>query len=426
MKAREDKTIAPPAPPAAPAAASARMLAPALRNMGILIVALGVLGGAWYWRQPVKEGRPPEREMTRRFKSDPGPWGDLEYVPIVLETPDEFLSVTRQANYQSLWTFQHFSPAQLHSLFRGAGLAPEEEAWLQDEHHWQASTNGVVVSPPPELVQSLNRSAREKIYNTLAQCGGNALHEMPMTHRLAGFDDWFKHSGLSPNTIAMTKSLLYQRGNAWCLSDWPVLLRQIESPAEQHRLLKTVSRQSTLLGRIRVHRDTDVEKLVSYWGRGGRSKDIRALLESLTRVEDGATLDIVHLLPRFARARLYTYPFPANSPSTRTPNCFWTSMNFFSNQNPTDRFHDPETMLKVLEKDYFPVEESYLLGDVLLLSKPDGSLVHAAVFIADDVVLTKNGAHHTQPWMLAQMDDLAASYPSVTPLKMRAFRRKDL
>lgn len=396
--------------------------------VGLVLTALvlGISGWRWFRDRAPAEAKPAPQESTHRLKSKPGPWGELEFVPIVIETPDEYISVSRQISYELRWNFQGHSPAQVQSLFRSADLSPMTAEELQNERSWQVSQQGVVVVPTPEAVLSLTRPARERIYNVLAECGGNALHEMPMTRRLGSLDEWFTNGGLAPETVALTKRLLFQRGNAWCLADWPVIVRQLPTPADQRRLVKTVSRQSTLLGRIRLDQDTDVEKLVAYWGRGGRAKDIRAMVESMTRVQGGMNLDIVHLLPRFVRARLYTYPLPVQFTTSPAPNCFWTSLNFFANEGADDKFHDPEQVDRALAQNYAPVAGEPLLGDVLVLSKTDGRLVHAAVFIADDVVLTKNGAHHTQPWILAKLDDLIASYPSVTPLKLRTVRRLDL
>lgn len=98
-------------------------------------------------------------------------------------------------------------------------------------------------------------------------------------------------------------------------------------------------------------------------------------------------------------------------------------MNFF-NDTPVNKYVDPEQMRIKLGKDYFPVEEPLLMGDVLLLSRANGTLVHAANYIAADVVLTKNGALHTQPWIYTKVEDLAACYPSDEPLKLRSYRRK--
>jgi hypothetical protein len=46
------------------------------------------------------------------------------------------------------------------------------------------------------------------------------------------------------------------------------------------------------------------------------------------------------------------------------------------------------------------------------------------VFIADDVVFTKNGANLQQPWKLMKMEDLLARYPEDYPLRVAMFRLK--
>lgn len=430
MKGGQIPTNSPPSQPCSPALAGA---AAKFRQAALLALVVFAVGGAWVWFQrpdaspgvePV--GWLPRSATVLREKGESGPWGKLEYVPILIETPDEFLSVTRQTSYDSRWVFQNRSEAEVRAIFDQPDLGTVEKTWLLNRQNWFAETNGIAITPPAALVFGLSRSARERIYNLLADCGGNPMHEMPMSFRRDALEEWFYKSGLSAATLERTKSLLYQRGNALCLSDWPLLLRQIESPTERRRLLKTTSRQSTLLVRLRVDTESDLDALAQYWGRGGRLKDIRPLLQSLALVKEPVYLDVVHLLPRFLRARIYTYPLPSDASGKPTANCFWTSMNFYANDGPADRFYGPDSVKQALSEDYFPVEEDYALGDVLLLSRPDGTLVHAAVFIADDIVFTKNGAHHTQPWMFEKLEDLAASYPSSTPLKMRAYRRKDM
>ena len=49
-------------------------------------------------------------------------------------------------------------------------------------------------------------------------------------------------------------------------------------------------------------------------------------------------------------------------------------------------------------------------GDVLMLSLPDGSIVHSAVYLADDIVFTKNGDTSVHPWMLSRIPDMLAQY----------------
>lgn len=321
MKGGQNPTPSPPEQPGSPAPAGA---AAKFRQAALLALVVFAVGGAWVWFQrpetspgvePV--GGLPRSATVLREKGESGPWGKLEYVPILIETPDEFLSVTRQASYDSSWVFQNRSEAEVRAVFDQPYLGAAEKTWLLDWQNWLAQTNGIAITPPPALVFGLSRSARERIYNLLADCGGNPMHEMPMSFRRDAFEEWFYKSGLSAATLEQTKSLLYQRGNALCLSDWPLLLRQIESPTERRRLLKTTSRQSTLIVRLRVDPESDLDALAQYWGRGGRLKDIRPLLHSLALVKEPVTSMWSICCPAFC-APAFTPtrcpPMPAASP----------------------------------------------------------------------------------------------------------------
>jgi hypothetical protein len=41
---------------------------------------------------------------------------------------------------------------------------------------------------------------------------------------------------------------------------------------------------------------------------------------------------------------------------------------------------------------------------------------HSAVFLADDLVFTKNGDNYRQPWMIMHIPDLLATYPATPPM----------
>lgn len=47
---------------------------------------------------------------------------------------------------------------------------------------------------------------------------------------------------------------------------------------------------------------------------------------------------------------------------------------------------------------------------MVLFSKPDGTIIHSSVYLADDIVFTKNGATALYPWMLASISDLVNQY----------------
>ena len=54
---------------------------------------------------------------------------------------------------------------------------------------------------------------------------------------------------------------------------------------------------------------------------------------------------------------------------------------------------------------------SLQFGDIILFGKSEHEILHAAVFIADDIVFTKNGSLESRPWMLMHLDQMKEYYP---------------
>ena len=185
-----------------------------------------------------------------------------------------------------------------------------------------------------------------------------------------------------------------------------------------------MSRETTLLVRLRIDKSSDIEELVNYWGRHGRAKDVRPVIESLANIEGGERINIVCLLPTFARQRLYLYPPPPEREPAAKRDCHWTAFNFFADQ-PDDRFCQEQEVVKTLEQDYYRVFGDLKLGDIALFSNEPGKVTHSAVYVADDIFYTKNGSLSTRPWMLMRLEDMKDYYPSHKPVDARFYRRKD-
>lgn len=354
------------------------------------------------------------------FLGKPGPWGELEYTRINIEPPDQFLSVEGDFD-PTQWFFEDFSPDQLAGLFEECHLPPELAGELSDRTKWQVETNGISIYPGDELILHLTPEARARIYSALSHSERNEFQCWPYTFRSDGMEEWLGNADLSPRTVELVKRLAYRRGNSLCFSDIPQLFSQIPTAEEKQQVVKALSRNSTMLMKLRIRTNTDVGALARYWDTGGRAKDIIPLLNSLKAIPGGATIDIMHLLPPFARKRVNTYPQPDANTNKLAPNCFWTVMNFF-NDPPDDRYLDDEPWQEDLQKNYDAVSEPSF-GDLIFFLRPDNVPIHAAVYIADDVVFTKNGRNECQPWILMKMDDLLARYPKDYPLRILFFRR---
>jgi len=355
------------------------------------------------------------------FAGNPGPWGELEYARINIELTDEFALAEEKNFRQTLWFFPSQNQEQVLALCESVGLTTPQRDALRTQANWSVVPDGLLITPPGDLVMELSPEMRARLYAVLAQSRQNDLHAWPFVYRQGGFAEWFTNSSLLPATIALVQKVVYQRGLALCVSDAPELCARISDPAERQRLIKTLSRTSSLLMKIRVRPETDVAALTAYWGRGWHVKDIEPLLASLTKVPGSISLDVAHLLPPFARKRLNSYPTPP-APGQPAPDCYWSAWNFFRDP-PDDRYYNDALWRQELQQNCQLVEQP-TFGDLVFLTRPDGVPIHCAVFVADDVVFTKNGANLRQPWKLMKMEDLLARYPEDFPLRVAIFRPK--
>ena len=387
--------------------------------LGWLVLKLLSLPTAKPVSLPVVRSNTTTTNLDNFFRGKPGPWGMLEYIRINIQPPDDFVPVDERTFEKTRWVFGSHTREQVAALFKACDLTPAQRTELLNPAAWSQETNAVVVSPGPQLILDLNQSARAQIYNVLAQDGRNDFQMWPYTFRRGGFDDWFRRSGCSGATIALVKRLTYLRGSSLCFSDLPEVFSLVTAVPERRRLVKTLSSNATILMKLRLGPDSDVKALTAYWTGGWRSKDIEPLLQSLTEVPGGATIDIAHLLPPFARKRLNAYPI--HDPSTPATDCYWTAMNFFRDP-PDDRYYSPAAWQSELNTNYAVVAQP-TYGDVILFLRPDSLPIHAAVYVADDVVFTKNGGNDRQPWILMKWDDLLARYPQADSIRPLIFHR---
>ena len=235
-------------------------------------------------------------------------------------------------------------------------------------------------------------------------------------------------SGLLPTSVELLKSLLYPHGSSLLLfADFEPAVRRLPDEHERRQFMKAVSRKETLLARVKIDADTDVEALANYWGVGGRRKDLVPFLTSLRRIEKGCKLNIVYLLPHFARDRLYNHPYTPADPAGKKQDCFWTALNLF-NDVADDRFCSMDFVGQSIKSDYYSILEPTQFGDLIFLTTRDDTVVHAAVFLADDIVFTKNGESYTQPWILMHLGDMVNTYavrhPTSGPMKVLYYRKK--
>jgi hypothetical protein len=308
------------------------------------------------------------------------------------------------------WWFGNMTEAQLEALFTAPDLTPAQRQALTDRTRWSAAADGWLVQPPAEVVRSLSPAARARIYGVLFQHPRNRSRGRPFRIAADKFEGWLASCGLPPQLHGLFRSLTYRQGESVCFADFELI--EAHCTLEQQRQLsKAFSRCPALLMRLRLGSESDLESLVEYWSRYRPPRVVKPFLESLMRVPGGAALNVAFFFPPFARLRLYTYPDPAAEPDAAQQDCFWTALNF-ANDRPDARFHNEALVQSTLRSAYAEVPSPWQFGDLILLLEEGRTAIHLCVYVADDVVFTKNGADLLRPWVLMKLSNVIQEYRS--------------
>lgn len=368
------------------------------------------------WHEPA--------EVTLASK---GKWGQLTLIPIVISPPMELVFTDWGFMHRPVWFFPGVNADAAVKILQTGGVSSADAANLRQKTEFEPRINGVVITPDPSWIRTLPPQTRAAIYNTLAKSELNSDQMQAFRFRGSSPDAWIGSGRVSARTRQLVEPLIYHDGAYMLFSDIELIRPEIGSEEELRQLGKALFRQPTVIAQLAVPHKNDMDSLVEYWGRGGRRTDIRPLLESVSEKGSDQSIDILYLLPPFAQQHLYNYPKLSAGDLDRPSvvNCLWTVLNFFS-QEPDDRFLDGNTALRTLKEDYFVVEGEFELGDIVAFLDEQGDLFHAAVYIADDLLFTKNGLSAMAPWTLASLEDVKGFYRwrSENP-RILFHRRKD-
>ena len=352
---------------------------------------------------------PPPQVWTAGRK---GPWGQIESMLFTLDLPADCGLAPPAPPVR--WSFPGYTKEKVLAVLRSVGIPENEVQTLDGSGKWSSDDGVMSVAPGDPLILHLAPKVRSKLYAILVEFPQNAQHIEPIWFRTGEVDWRLQDSGLAPGSVALLKRLLYPQGeNSLLFADAAVALRNLPNDAERTRFMQTVLRKQAVLARVRLDPETDVEELAQYWGIGGRRKDLVPFLTALHRVEKGCQINVVYLLPDFAREHLFRYPSAAANDKRVMQDCFWSAYNFF-NELPDNSIADTHSNAG-LNRDCYQISSPNQLGDLMILTTHDGSPVHAAVFLADDIYFTKNGLNNVQPWIQMHLADLLEEYEALHP-----------
>lgn len=339
----------------------------------------------------------------------PGPWGDVYFTPFTISAPEELLPLRKLEENGTRWIFPNARYSDVERLLEATGMPANLQAELMEPEVLVQNPQGMEMLPAAKTLLALPAGPRKKLYQALLQHPENR-GQLTFIHKDTLGDRFGKsHSG--EHTLMLFKQLCCEHGDYLVFSGLSVVLAQLPTYEEKRDFMRGLTCQRTLTMRILINKGMDINALANYWGKGIKGTDVRTIFESIADSPSGGTLGIINVLPPLPSSQMFVYPMPDNPLNGPAPvrDCHWTSFNFF--QSVADQqLSDPVYFMQKLKEDYAPAAGDPRYGDIALFSKPSGGVVHSAVYLADDILYTKNGATFTYPWMLETLTDLLKQY----------------
>jgi hypothetical protein len=389
-----------------------------------LVLALG--GGYFAGRASMSGSTQGAGGEAGRVKAKPGPWGELDYLPITIAAPAEMLKVRGIEEERPRWHFRGMTRNDLARLLDDAGVTGAVRERFLTPGVLAEDRNGVVLTPTCEAVERLEQPALRALYEKLALAPENASQRWEVLAKYAGTSGDY---GVSTRVAQSVEALSVRHGKFLVTYGMTCVFKSIPGPEEKTGLMKSLTQQSSMLVRLNVTPETDLIALKNYWGRAMWATDVEAILESLHKLPDGGSVDLLELLPPLPTSLMHAFPVPHNQlggPEV-VKNCSWTAFNFFRDP-PDSEFTNATYVVKKLETDYFPIQSDPRYGDVAVFLTPGKYMIHVAVYLADDLYFTKNGDNPWHPWVISTSADLLEAFsfglPEGQSLTIHYFRSK--
>ncbi|MBE7497680.1 MAG: hypothetical protein HS117_22270 [Verrucomicrobiaceae bacterium] len=318
--------------------------------------------------------------------------------------------------------------AELPSLLQKLGLEQVLVSRLLSPSNMAVDGDRVHLLPTAAEVEELPTLTRTALYTELAKYPDNEYCVDPVLIVGASVSDWYRTSKLRPELVSKIEKLSYLRGETIAFSDIPVILNYAQSDLEARQIFKACTRTRSLMVRIQVNKNTNVEQLLNYWsfGVGIRRKDVEPIIQSIIESDTLSDLPLSHMLPALPRKLVYTYPGLDMAKNGLLPDCHWTSLNFY-NFEPHQYLLDSRLATSQVLEQFIAVETPFEFGDILFfLDNDTGDAFHSCVYLADDLVYTKNGRNILSPWVISTLEDVKKVYLFRGNGRVQGFRRKDI
>lgn len=361
------------------------------------------------------------QERRTSYRCSPGPWGDIEYFFTFLDPPITFFeSLVNRTTTE--WVFLEKTLEQVDGILDSCGIPPDS---LPPSTRLRAE-NGVLIRPSREFLESLEPARSQALQTQILKVSGDSARLNEFVIENGDFAAFTEGLDLPEELVRWTEERCFVLGRRTVFADTAFALSRIDDVNLRIRYLQALSRTRSIIARLRIGPDSDLEKISRWWSAGPNQLRAMPLLEAAMKTRGVDMVDLIHLLPPNPRRVLNTFPLERDCFGEFAPDCYWAAMNFFES-TPSNRYLDDDLPRTYYFLDRFErVPKATRFGDVITVSDPDQNrFIHACIHIADDIVYTKNGSGKYFPYVLMRRDDMMTRYMPEGNISTDIFRLCD-
>lgn len=353
-----------------------------------------------------------------------GPWGELIISDIYLEAPNSVIDVVGKPDPVPRWTFSRTSVTTVKDILIQAGVEMSLVARLTTAPQLVMNGTDVIIFPKTEDLLEIKGQVRDKLYSEIAKFPLNEYYADPVFILSGDVEEWLSETSLNAEQKNLFRQLTWHRGEALVFSNVGLLLQCAKTNLEIDNTLRAITRCMSLVVSEKFPlKPEQREPFLKYWFANQPESPRMTFIKAISKENDiNDSVDILHFLPVLIREKAYTFPSLKDGMKGRLPDCHWTSLNFF-NLTAKDYYRNTSLAAIQLTQSYDPVQAPYQFGDVLCyIDKGEG--LHTCVYIADEIVLTKNGENILAPWVLLYIKDVSKIYKRSPTTLIQGYRLK--
>ena len=357
-------------------------------------------------------------------QANPGPWGELIVSNIYLEAPDSVIDIVGKPDPVPRWTFPGLSVTMVKDLLIQSGVDLALVERLTSSALCKTTATDTIIFPKLEDLLQIKGAVRDKLYTEISRYPQNDYYTDPVFILSDDVEEWLSEAILNASQKDVVRQLVWHRGKALVFSNVGLLLSYAQTAEEIKNTLRAITRCMSLVVSKKFPLKLDQrETFLRYWIGNQPESPRMIFIKAIAKENDiNDTVDIMHFLPVIMREKLYTFPSLKDGVKGRLPDCHWTSLNFF-NLSPRDYYRSTSLAAIQLTQAYNQVSAPYQFGDVLCYTD-NGEGLHTCVYIADNIVLTKNGENILAPWVLLTIEDVSKIYKRSPTTQIQGYRLK--